>query len=66
MISMFMKSVLYTNPFVSKKIFNNNEFFERPGIIIANHTSFMDILTIGMIHPKIIFLIYHHLWSLNP
>jgi len=57
MISMFMKSVLYTNPFVSKKIFNNNEFFERPGIIIANHTSFLDILTMGMIHPKIIFLV---------
>ena len=51
---MFMKSVLYTNPFVSKKIFINNEFFKKQGIIIANHTSFLDILVIGMLHPKII------------
>jgi len=57
-ISKFMKSVLYTNPFVKKKIINlNNEDFKKPGIIIANHTSFLDILAIGMLHPKIIFLV---------
>ena len=57
LVLMFMKSVLYTNPFVSKKIINNNEFFKKQGIIIANHTSFLDILAIGMLHPKIIFLV---------
>ncbi|GHC42348.1 1-acyl-sn-glycerol-3-phosphate acyltransferase [Ulvibacter litoralis] len=57
-ISKFMKSVLYTNPFVKKRIVNvGNETFEKPGIIIANHTSFLDILAIGMLHPKIIFLV---------
>ena len=57
-ISVFMKSVLYSNPFVSKKILNpNNENFKKQCIIIANHTSFLDILAIGMLHPKIIFLV---------
>ncbi|MEH6535266.1 MAG: MMPL family transporter [Psychroserpens sp.] len=57
-ISNFMKSVLYTNPFLIKRIINeNNEDFKKQSIIIANHTSFLDILAIGMLHPKIIFLV---------
>ncbi|MCK0188591.1 MMPL family transporter [Arenibacter sp. F20364] len=57
-ISKFMKSVLYTNPFVSKKIINlSGEDFSKPAIIIANHTSFLDILAVGMLHPKIIYLV---------
>jgi len=57
-ISKFMKSVLYTNPFVLKKVINEHgEDFKKPGMIIANHTSFLDILAIGMLHPKIIFLV---------
>jgi hypothetical protein len=57
-ISKFMKSVLYTNPFIKKKIVNEgNEDFLKPGILIANHTSFLDILAVGMLYPKIIFLV---------
>ncbi|WP_339713645.1 1-acyl-sn-glycerol-3-phosphate acyltransferase [uncultured Kriegella sp.] len=57
-ISKLMGSVLYTNPFVKKKIINtHNETFDKPVMIIANHTSFLDILAIGMLHPKIIFLV---------
>ena len=57
-ISLFMKSVLYTNPFVKKRILNaQGEDFSKPAIIIANHTSFLDILAIGMLHPKICFLV---------
>jgi 1-acyl-sn-glycerol-3-phosphate acyltransferase len=57
-ISKFMKSVLYSNPFIRKKIVNNfNETFEKPAVIIANHSSFLDILAIGMLSPKIIFLV---------
>ncbi|GBF19571.1 MULTISPECIES: 1-acyl-sn-glycerol-3-phosphate acyltransferase [Arenibacter] len=57
-ISKFMKSVLYTNPFVSKKIINlSGEDFKKPAIIIANHTSFLDILAVGMLYPKIIYLV---------
>ncbi len=57
-ISKYMKSVLYTNPFVKKTIINTgNENFSKPAVIIANHTSFLDILAVGMLHPKICFLV---------
>lgn len=57
-VSLLMKSVLYTNPFVSKKVIDPyHETFEKPAMIIANHTSFLDILAIGMLNPKIIFLV---------
>lgn len=57
MISAYMKSVLYTNPWVKKEIQHNGENFSKPAIIVANHTSFLDILAIGMLHPKICFLV---------
>ncbi len=58
MISKFMKLVLYSNPFIHKKVINNfKENFENPAIIIANHSSFTDILAMGMLSPKIIFLV---------
>ena len=63
LVSKFMKSVLYTNPFVSKKIFNSNGSITKQSIIIANHTSFLDILAIGMLYPKIIFLVNN--WVYN-
>ncbi len=57
-VSKFMKSVLYSNPFIHKKVVNNfNENFEKPAVIIANHSSFIDILAMGMLSPKIIFLV---------
>lgn len=57
-VSLFMKSVLYSNPWLKKKVINlSNETFKKPAIIIANHTSFLDILAVGMLHPKIIFLV---------
>ncbi|WP_246147029.1 1-acyl-sn-glycerol-3-phosphate acyltransferase [Seonamhaeicola marinus] len=57
-ISKFKKSVLYSNWFVKKTTLNPfKEAFEKQSIIIANHTSFLDILAIGMLHPKIIFLV---------
>ncbi len=57
-ISKFMKSVLYTNPFVKKEIINKTgEDFAKPAVIIANHTSFLDILAMGMLYPKICFFV---------
>jgi hypothetical protein len=53
-----MKSVLDSYPFFKTKVINeSNETFEKQAMIIANHTSFLDILAIGMLHPKIIFLV---------
>lgn len=57
-MSKLMKSVLYTNYFVKKKLINQyNETFEKPAVIIANHTSFLDILAVGMLSPKTIYLV---------
>ena len=57
-VSKFMKSVLMTNPWIKRKIINeHNETFEKQAVIIANHSSFLDILSIGMLHPKMIFLV---------
>ncbi|MEO8933744.1 MAG: MMPL family transporter [Xanthomarina sp.] len=57
-MSKFMKSVLDSYPFFKTKIINeSNETFEKQAVMIANHTSFLDILAIGMLHPKIIFLV---------
>lgn len=57
-IAKFFKSVLYTNPFVRKKVINETgEDFSKPAVIIANHTSFLDVLAVGMLYPKICFLV---------
>ncbi len=57
-LSKLMKSVLYTNPFVKKSVLNiSNETFEKPCIIIANHSSFLDILAVGMLSPNIVFMV---------
>ncbi len=57
-LSKFMKSVIASNPYIKTRIINpNNEIFNKQAVIIANHTSFLDILAIGMLHPKIIFLV---------
>ncbi|SHI61169.1 1-acyl-sn-glycerol-3-phosphate acyltransferase [Pseudozobellia thermophila] len=62
--SLFMKSVLYTNPFTAKKIINpDRETFEKPALLIANHSSFLDILVMGMLHPKLIYLVKDHVYN---
>lgn len=57
-MSKFMHSVFLTYPAIKRKIVNKpNEKFDTPAVIIANHTSFLDILAVGMLSPKIIFLV---------
>ncbi len=54
----FLTSVLFTNPFVKKKLIKNpEEDFSRPAVIIANHTSFLDTLAVAMTTHKMIFLV---------
>ncbi len=58
LMSKFMHSVFLTYPSIKRKIINtSNENFDKPAVIIANHTSFLDILAVGMLSPKIIFLV---------
>ena len=57
-MSKFMESVFWTYPSNLRTIKNvNNEKFDKPAILIANHTSFLDILAVGMLSPKVIFLV---------
>ncbi|MCS3532405.1 MMPL family transporter [Chryseobacterium sp. JUb7] len=54
----FLTSVLYSNPFVKKKVIKNTkEDFSKPAVIIANHTSFLDTLAIAMATHKIVYLV---------
>jgi 1-acyl-sn-glycerol-3-phosphate acyltransferase len=59
LMSAYMKSVLDTNVHLKKtKVINQTgEDFKKPAIFIANHTSFLDILVVGMLHPKTVFLV---------
>jgi len=51
-------ATLYGNPFVKKDVINQHgETFEKPAIIISNHSSFLDTLTIGMATPNVIYLV---------
>ncbi|WP_435524840.1 lysophospholipid acyltransferase family protein [Chryseobacterium indoltheticum] len=57
-IALFLKSVLHITPFVKKKVITNpNEDFSKPAVIIANHTSFLDTLSLAMVNHKIIYLV---------
>ena len=54
----FVTSVLYSNPFVKKQVINKvGEKFDQPAIIIANHTSVLDTLALGMVTHKIVYLV---------
>ncbi|MCX8534493.1 MMPL family transporter [Chryseobacterium luquanense] len=58
LLAKFLTSVLYSNPFVKKKVIRNpDEDFSQPAVIIANHTSFLDTLALGMVNHKIIYLV---------
>jgi len=49
---------------VRKRIINDvKEDFSKPAIIIANHLSFLDILSLGMLNPKLIFLTNKWVWN---
>jgi len=57
-IAKFVQAVLYGNPFVKKRVINNfNEKFNKPSIIIANHSSSLDTLTMGLVTHKAVYLV---------
>lgn len=57
-LAKFLTSVLYSSPFVKKRVIKNSaEDFSKPAVIIANHTSFLDTLAIAMATHKIIYLV---------
>ncbi|HEY2648725.1 MAG TPA: 1-acyl-sn-glycerol-3-phosphate acyltransferase, partial [Puia sp.] len=63
-LSHYTWSVIYIMGNVKKKIINpQNEDFSRPCVMIANHQSFLDILVMTMLHPKVILLTNHWVWN---
>ena len=57
LVSKFMRFTFYTYPGIKINIINKHkETFNTSSIVIANHASFLDILAIGMLNPKSIFL----------
>ena len=56
--SKFAASVLYSGIHVRKRFYNLNDLdFSKPSIIIANHSSFLDILLMLMLNPKVIIMV---------
>jgi 1-acyl-sn-glycerol-3-phosphate acyltransferase len=63
-LSHYTWSVIHIMGNVKKKIINpQNEDFSRPCVMIANHQSFLDILVMTMLHPKVILLTNHWVWN---
>lgn len=63
-LSWFTGSLVYLMANVKKKIINpTNENFEKPAILISNHQSFLDILTIQMLSPRMILLTNEWVWN---
>ncbi|MHC8947545.1 1-acyl-sn-glycerol-3-phosphate acyltransferase [Sphingobacterium hungaricum] len=60
----FMKTVLYFHPLTTNKTLNPyGETFEKPAIVIGNHSSFLDTLSMGMLVPKAIYLVNDWVWK---
>ncbi|MBL7767052.1 MAG: MMPL family transporter [Chitinophagaceae bacterium] len=62
-ISKMMWSLLYLMANVTKKIEGKeHKDFSKPSVIIANHASFLDLLRIISLHPKILLMTNRWVW----
>jgi 1-acyl-sn-glycerol-3-phosphate acyltransferase len=58
LVSKLAKSTLYAGVHVRKRVINAEKLdFSKPSIIVANHSSFLDILLVIMLHPKSIIMV---------
>lgn len=63
-IARVCRRLVYIMINVKKKIINpQQEKFETPAIIIANHQSSLDILPLIMLHPKLIMFTNNRIWN---
>lgn len=63
-LSKFALSLIYIMANVKKQIFNPlKEDFKKPAVVIANHQSFLDILVMIMLHPRLILLTNKWVWN---
>lgn len=64
LIIRFMNSVLGLYPRLRRKTLNSHkETFQTPSIIIANHSSFLDTLSLMTLVPKSVFLVNDWVWN---
>ena len=64
LLSGFAWLIIYIEPTVGKRIVNRKpETFSRAAVLIANHTSFLDILLTIMLHPKLILVTNKWVWN---
>lgn len=58
LISKLSKSTIYAGVHVKKRLIDREKLnYKEPSIIVANHSSFLDILVILMLHPKTVILV---------
>lgn len=58
LMSSYMLSVFWTYPRVKRIVLNPlGERFDKPAIIVANHSSFLDILALGSLSTKTVFMV---------
>jgi 2-polyprenyl-3-methyl-5-hydroxy-6-metoxy-1,4-benzoquinol methylase len=63
-LSKITGSLIYVMVNVKKKILNpGKEDFSKPAVVICNHQSFLDILSLVMLHPKLILLTNNWVWN---
>ena len=63
-LSKFGWSLIYIMGNVKKRIINPlKEDYSRPAVIVANHQSFLDILVMIMMHPKVVLLTNKWVWN---
>ncbi|MCW3093417.1 MAG: methyltransferase protein [Ferruginibacter sp.] len=64
MLSKFCWSLMYIMANVKKEIINpQHENFTTPAVIVCNHQSFLDILSMVMLHPKLILFTNNWVWN---
>ena len=64
LLSGFARLIIYIEPSVRKRIIGrDSKTFSGPTVIIANHTSFLDILLTIMLHPKLILVTNQWVWN---
>lgn len=64
LLSYFTWALIYVDPRVNKRIIGrSSQTFSRASVLIANHTSFLDILLTTMLHPKLILLTNKWVWN---
>jgi 1-acyl-sn-glycerol-3-phosphate acyltransferase len=64
MICLTTRFLIYVEPSIGKRILGKTpDTFVRASILIANHSSFLDILLTTMMHPKLILLTNEWVWN---